>query len=112
MTRENLPSGFQTRSNTNWAVKPQKIARCLTFRTWEEEGLYYLCSENKGADQLICGFVFAYAKSQFSHDVAHMIKSEPRHKKTCLWVSEQLWLTQSRKCWIYHSVSQIILVTV
>ena len=42
------------------------------------EGLYYQCSENKGADQLhsaqlICVFVFAYAKSQFSHDAAHII---------------------------------------
>ena len=25
--------------------------------------------------QLICAFVFAYAKSRFSHDVAHLIKS-------------------------------------
>ena len=36
----------------------------------------YLCSENKGADQftakLICEFVFAYAKSRFSHDAAHI----------------------------------------
>ena len=41
-------------------------------------GLYYPCSENKGADhlrgsaKLICVFVFAYAKSRFSNDVAHM----------------------------------------
>ena len=41
--------------------------------------MYYLCSENKGADQLcgyaklICAFVFAYAKSRFSHDAAHTI---------------------------------------
>ena len=59
-------------------MQPQKIARDLKFRIWEEEGLYYLCSENKGADQLcgfiaqlICGFVFAHAKSRVSHDVAH-----------------------------------------
>ena len=44
--------------------------------------MYYLCSENKDTDhllgkiscmvsaQLICAFVFAYAKSMFSHDVA------------------------------------------
>ena len=33
------------------------------------EGLYYLCSENKGAD-----LVFAYIqKSRFSHDAAHII---------------------------------------
>ena len=28
------------------------MARCLKFRIWEVEGLYYICSENKGADQL------------------------------------------------------------
>ena len=41
--------------------------------------MYYPCSENKGADQLrgyheadlrLC---FAYAKSQFSHDAAHIM---------------------------------------
>ena len=46
------PSGFLIRSNTNRAVQPQKMARGLKFRIYEEEGLYYLCSENKGADQL------------------------------------------------------------
>ena len=37
--------------------------------------MYYPCSENKGADQLrgYCVFVFEYAKSQFSHDEAHII---------------------------------------
>ena len=41
--------------------------------------MYYLCSENKDADQfavtakLICVFVFAYAKCWFSHDTAHFI---------------------------------------
>ena len=37
--------------------------------------MYYLCSGNKGADQfaqLICAFVFAYAKSRFSHDATHL----------------------------------------
>ena len=33
-------------------VQPQKIARGLKFWIYEEEGLYYLFSENKGADQL------------------------------------------------------------
>ena len=49
------------------------------------EGLYHLCSENKGADQLrghrVCVFVFAYAKSRFSHTMAH------------LWVNEVICLT-------------------
>ena len=34
------------------AVQTQKTVRGLKFWTWEEEGLYYLCSQNKGADQL------------------------------------------------------------
>ena len=29
-----------------------EMARGLQFRIWEVEGLYYLRSENKGADQL------------------------------------------------------------
>ena len=64
------------------------MARGWKFRIQKEEELCYLCSENKGADQLcgyhfaipcerfatvrdsfaICAFVFAYAKSRFSHD--------------------------------------------
>ena len=43
--------GFLTRSNTNRAVQPQKMARGLKFRIEKEEGLYYQCSENKGANQ-------------------------------------------------------------
>ena len=40
--------------------------------------MYYLCSENKGADQprgyreADLRFVFAYAKSRFSHNETHM----------------------------------------
>ena len=65
-----------TRSDSNQAVQPQKMARGLKFSIKKEEGLYYLFSENKGADQLrgylICAFVFAYAKSRFSHDAAYI----------------------------------------
>ena len=43
---------FSTFSDTNQAVQLQKIARGLKFQIWKVEGLYYLCSENKGADQL------------------------------------------------------------
>ena len=45
-------SGFPTRSHTNQAVQPHKMARGLKFRIYEVEELYYLYSENKGADQL------------------------------------------------------------
>ena len=58
------------------------MAGGLKFRVLIEKGLYYPCSENKGADQLrsycaadlrlcFCVFVFAYAKSWFSHNEAH-----------------------------------------
>ena len=43
---------FLTRSDTNRAVQSQKVARGLKFRILKEEGLYYLCGENKGADLL------------------------------------------------------------
>ena len=43
--------GFRL-SDTNRAVQPQKMARGLKFRILKVVGLYYLCSENKGADQL------------------------------------------------------------
>ena len=54
-SRENQSLGFPIRSDTNRAVQPQKMARCLKFQIKEVEGLYYPCSENKGADQ-ICGY--------------------------------------------------------
>ena len=80
MTRENLSLGFLTRSDTNQAVQPHKMARGSKFQIQKVEGLYNLSSENKGADQLrsvtaqlICAFVFAYAKSRFSHDAAHFM---------------------------------------
>ena len=38
-------------SNTNQAVQPQKMARNLKFQIMEVEGLYLLCSKNKGVDQ-------------------------------------------------------------
>ena len=39
-------------SNTNQALQLHKMARGLKFWIRKEEELYYLCSENKGADQL------------------------------------------------------------
>ena len=43
---------FPIRSDTNQAVQLHKMARDLKFRISKVEGLYYPCSENKGADQL------------------------------------------------------------
>ena len=43
---------FPTRSDINQAVQLQKMDRGLKFQIEKVEGLYYLCSENKDADQL------------------------------------------------------------
>ena len=74
-SRQNLSSGFPTRSDTNRAVQRQKMARGLTFRIYIEEEFCLLCSVNKGAicvvtAQLIWAFNSAYAKSGVSHDAA------------------------------------------
>ena len=47
-----MSSGFLTRSDINRTVHPQKMANDLKFLIKKVEELYYLCSENKGADQL------------------------------------------------------------
>ena len=44
--------GFLTRSDKNWPVQSQKQPKSLKFWIEVEEGLYYPCSENQGADQL------------------------------------------------------------
>ena len=62
------------------------MARGLKFQIKEVEGLYYLCRENKGADQLrgklrayreadlrLCFCICKFAKSRFSHDAAHIV---------------------------------------
>ena len=43
---------FLNRSDINRAVQPQKTTISLKFRIYEEKGLYFPSSENKGADQL------------------------------------------------------------
>ena len=56
--------GFPTRYNICWATQG------LKFRI---NGLYYPCNENKGyrvADLCLCFLI--YAKTQFSHDAAHI----------------------------------------
>ena len=66
-------------SHTNRSVQPQKMARGLKFR------IYVVCRDRTIRTvklkaltscavtvQLICVFVFAYAKSRFSHNKAHM----------------------------------------
>ena len=43
---------FPNKSDTNRSIQAQKMARGLKSYIWKEEELYYLCSENKGADRL------------------------------------------------------------
>ena len=43
---------FPNRTDTNRPVQAQKRDRSLKFWIYKVEELYYLCSENKGADQL------------------------------------------------------------
>ena len=65
-----LSSEFPTRSDTNLAVQPQKMVRGLKFRNQEVDGLYYLCGENKGADQLYC-----YCAADLYHSFCGMHKA-------------------------------------
>ena len=60
----NLYSGFPVKSDTNQAVQPLKMPIGLEFQVKEEEGLYYLCSENIGAD-LLHGNHTAYLRLRF-----------------------------------------------
>ena len=48
-----MSSVFPTRSDTNRAVQSMNMARGLKFRIQEVEGLYYPCSENKGAAHVV-----------------------------------------------------------
>ena len=50
-----LVFGVSDKGDTNRAVQPHKMTRSFKFRIKKEEGLYYLCSENKDTDQL-CGY--------------------------------------------------------
>ena len=58
VSRENCSPGFPTRLDTNRTVESQNKTRCLKFRIQVVEELYYLCSKNKGADQL-CSYCTA-----------------------------------------------------
>ena len=58
--------------------------------------MYYLCSANKGADQLrsYCSadqrLFFAYVKIRFSHDAAHMSLVERKPGADCLKLTKSL----------------------
>ena len=79
--------GFPTRSGTNQAVPPQKMARGLKFKIYEVGELYYLCSKDKSTDQMIWDFIFAYAKSRFSQNGAQMKIGPHQHVLLCLIIN-------------------------
>ena len=64
--REKQRSVFRPGPTQNEAVQLMKIARGLKFRIKKVNGLYYLCSENKDADQLR-GYREADLRLCFSH---------------------------------------------
>ena len=83
-----LSLGFLAWSTTNRAVQSKKIARGLTFCIKEVEKLYYVAKTKAQISfavtaKLICVFVFAYAKSRFSHDEALMKQSGTDMISTC-----------------------------
>ena len=77
-SRDVRKPGIPTRSDTNRAVQPQKMVRDFKFRIRKYRDCTICVAKTKVliscavTAQLICGFVFAYAKSRFSHDGAHI----------------------------------------
>ena len=57
---------FPSRSDTNRAVQPQKMARCWNFEWDCAIGV----APNKDAENCKCAVVCVYTKTWFSHDAA------------------------------------------
>ena len=59
--------------------------------------MYYLCSEKKGADpkngQRICAFVFAHAKSRFSHEATQFANDWTKNR----WTIQNVWQKKSHE---------------
>ena len=73
------------------------MARGSKFLIWVVEGLYYLCSENKGADQLrgyreadLRLFFSHMQKIRFSYDEAHIINHSVPTFFTFPWMNQDL----------------------
>ena len=91
LKRENLSSGFPTRSDTNRAVTAIEDKWMLKISDLgiEEEGLYYLCSENKthvfscrGSCRLMY-YPFLFREPFMMNSVKGMyLGFVPRHKTT------------------------------
>ena len=71
MRKPDLSSGFSTRSDTNRAVQPHKMVRGLKLglRRFSDCTIYVVKTKAMISwavtAQLICAFVFAYAKAGF-----------------------------------------------
>ena len=69
---------FSNRSDTNWAVQPQKQARSLKFWIFKKKDCTSRVAKTKAlisfavTAKLICAFVFAYANCWFSHEAAQL----------------------------------------
>ena len=84
------------RSDTNRAVRAQKMARGWKFWILKVEELYYLCSENKGADQLrsyceadlrlcfrICRLLFFTCSGSFKSFITEWFKGYKSCEDVC-----------------------------
>ena len=77
---------------------PQMMARGFKIWILEVEGLYYLCSKNKGADQLPVTVswsapLFLHMQNRFFHDKAHILSIMSRHQPASLDEPARLSLT-------------------
>ena len=78
MRKQTVWVSDQVDTNRSLQLQNSKMARCLKFRIYEEEDLYYPCSESKALTsfavtaKLVWDFVFAYANCWFSDAVAQM----------------------------------------
>ena len=93
--RENRSSRFPTRSDINGSVQSQKMVKSLNFGFRKKRNFTIRVVKPNAlisfavTANLICAFVFAYAKFRFSHDAAHIIM--------CGWLdSEPLFLGRLR----------------
>ena len=68
---------FPSRSDTNRSVQSQEQARSSKFRIYEEEELYYPCSQNKGTDQL-CSYCTAHLCSFCTADLCSYCTADLR----------------------------------
>ena len=118
---QNLSLQFLTRSDTNRAVQPQKIhvARDLKFWIQQVEGLYYLCSENKGADQL-CSYLrlcfHIYAKCRFPHFAAQFTRNNLCFNAFLNWATS--WgnllfaYANKQRCWSAEHLCWLMISTI